>query len=698
MKFFKISLFIIIATYSTWVFAQNSITPKIIEEISSLSIKLAELEAKKTALDFITSIASAKLEKPLHASNDLSELQKIENEIVLAIKDQAAPSIFDEKIVTLNQENQKLKDEIKTKKTEYFKLLDTIPTLEKEFGFSYGSTIFRSPDGNSEAYILGTIFVTIFMILFIAIIKVISIRRRWRAMEPERTILFRWLGFGWLLPILICSCQLGKPIEIEFFNPNKIMEVEKQTLEDKLKKQSLSVDNASFDFEKKIESEPTIEPLLRKCAEYLEGFKYGVNLKVVYERVRTELAKSMRALEILKEESIKLKRTNSFKEQIFLSLFVAAIFFAVVFICWTKVHSAINSKVCPRCFEFGTLIPVPGNNKLLQCTSKLCKDNTFRLPQRFQGFSKLSFPMIGCVSAGKTHWLLNIYSLNRKGSSSTKKKAALYKIEAIDNDEFDIRERALAIQTSGGGSVQPNIQTATPPLIFALKDNKNLPLGLPDLLRSRGLSLCFDYAGELRSEIESYKKTQDMVSRSNGIVFFLDVMNVDKSQIDFTNLKNNKWVGDINVNLSDTQFQTNVIVGKTYADFIIARNLSEPSPLDIPVAICLSKIDLLPFQGPLKGSYGEKLLKELVNCEHPTDRWSFSTILDRSNIIRNYLPLIFANKGMIEIFDQKFGSNYMFFPVANRGLDPDLSFGEPFGVMEPLLWLQHMHGYNVLDS
>jgi hypothetical protein len=696
MKFFKIILFLIISTYSTWVFAQNSVSPKFVEEISSLSIKLAELEAKKTVLDFVATIAAAKLEKPLNASNDLSELQKIENEIVLAIKDQVAPSIFDEKIATLNQENQKLKDEIKTKKTEYFKLLDTIPTLEKEFGFSYGSTNFRSPEGNSGAYFLGTILVTIFMILFIAKIKVISIRRRWRAMEPERTILFRWLGFGWLLPILICSCQSGKTIEIDFFNLNKIMEVEKKTLEDKLKKQRLSVDNASLDFEKKIQSEPTIEPLLLKCAEYLEGFKYGVNLKVVFEKVRTELAKSMRSLEILKEESIKLKRTNSFKEKIFLSLFVAAIFFAVVFICWTKVHSAINSKVCPRCFEFGTLIPVPGNNKLLQCTSKLCKDNTFRLPQRFQGFSKLSFPMIGCLSSGKTHWLLNIYSLNRKGSVSTKKKAALYKIDAIDNDEFDNRERDLAIQTSGGGSVQPNIQTATPPLIFALKDNKNLPLGLPDLLRSRGLSLCFDYAGELRQE--RYKDTQEMVSRSNGIVFFLDVMNVDKSQIDFTNWKNNKWVENIKVNLNDTKFQTNVIVGKTYADFIIARNLTEPSPLDIPVAICLSKIDLLPFQGPLKGTYGEKFLKELEECEHPPNRWSFSTIFNRSNIIRNYLPLIFANKGMIEIFDQKFGSNYMFFPVANRGLDPDLSFGEPFGVMEPLLWLQHMHGFNVLDS
>jgi hypothetical protein len=189
-----------------------------------------------------------------------------------------------------------------------------------------------------------------------------------------------------------------------------------------------------------------------------------------------------------------------------------------------------------------------------------------------------------------------------------------------------------------------------------------------------------------------------MIARSNGIVFFLDVINIDKSQIDFTNQKNNKLEPYLITNNYDTQFQTDVIIGKTYSDFVIARNLTEPNPLDIPVAICLSKIDLLPFQGPLKGSYGEKFLKELEKCIHPANKWSLSTIIDRSNIIRNYLPLIFANKGMIEIFDQKFGSNYMFFPVANRGLDPDLSFGDPFGVMEPLLWLQHMHGFNVLDA
>ena len=165
-----------------------------------------------------------------------------------------------------------------------------------------------------------------------------------------------------------------------------------------------------------------------------------------------------------------------------------------------------------------------------------------------------------------------------------------------------------------------------------------------------------------------------------------------------TNSKNTKMEYKLSTNNYDTKDQTDDFVGTAYSNFIAARNLTEPSPLDIPVAICLSKIDLLPFQGPLKGAYGEKILKELVNCEHPTNRWSFSTILNRSNIIRNYLPLIFANKGMIEIFDQKFGSNYMFFPVANRGLDSDLSFGEPFGVMEPLLWLQHMHGFNVLDA
>ncbi|MEI7489218.1 MAG: hypothetical protein WCJ72_17765, partial [Chryseobacterium sp.] len=647
MKFIKLIVLIIVATFSTWVFAQNNESPKLIAELSRLKLRLAEAEAKKSALDFFLLNAFKEPEKLKHDSKDLNSLQKIENEIMQAIIDQAADTFFGEQIVSLDQKNKTLEEAVINKEKQYYQLLYSIPDSEKEFRFIYDKEIVHPPLSKSRYYLIITIIVILVTLILIAQMNVLSVRKKWRAREPEWTFLFKWVGFGWLLPILICSCQSGKVIEIEFFNPQNLLEIEIQQLKDSIKKQENLVENNSLEFDKRMEIKQTKEPIFRKSKDYLEAFKYEENLTIAFDKMHNEFTKKQDILSKLKEESITKKRNSSINETIFLSLLIGSLFFGGVFISWSMVNALNNSKVCPRCFEFGTLVQSPESKDELKCTSEFCKDNSFRLPKRFQNFTKLSFPMISCGSAGKTHWLLNIYSMNRKGYISIKKNAALYKIDVIDNKEFNIRERALAEQTSGGASIQPTLATTTPPLIFSLKDNKNLPLGFPDALRSRGLSLCFDYAGEVR--LDRYKETQDMIARSNGIVFFLDVINIDKSQIDFTNRKNNKLDQLLMTNNYDTQFQTDVIVGKTYADFVIARDLTEPNPLDLPVAICLSKIDLLPFQGPLKGTYGEKFLKELENCKHPANKWSLSTIMDRSDIIRNYLPLIFANKGMIEI-------------------------------------------------
>jgi hypothetical protein len=105
------------------------------------------------------------------------------------------------------------------------------------------------------------------------------------------------------------------------------------------------------------------------------------------------------------EESITKKRNSYINEMIFLSLLIGSFFFGGVFISWSMVNALNNSKVCPRCFEFGTLVQSPESKDELKCTSEFFKDNSFRLTKRFQNFTKLSFPMISCGSAGKTHWL-----------------------------------------------------------------------------------------------------------------------------------------------------------------------------------------------------------------------------------------------------------------------------------------------------
>jgi hypothetical protein len=54
-----------------------------------------------------------------------------------------------------------------------------------------------------------------------------------------------------------------------------------------------------------------------------------------------------------------------------------------------------------------------------------------------------------------------------------------------------------------------------------------------------------------------------------------------------------------------------------------------------------------------------------------------------------------------QILDQRFKGQYLFFPLTPVNIEPselgikrlaDRSF-HPFGVLDPILWLLHMHGY-----
>lgn len=695
MKFVKIFVVVIGLSHFSLVFGQIDFPFKSIDQLIDRNLELAESNSRISSYDFITDISGFVGDKPLHDSKVLSELNVIQNEIALAVRNKSAPYIFEKKTNDIISENEKIKNDLKEKKINYYKILSSISGLEKEFGFFYEKQILIPMPSYSNIYLVLIIIISFLFLVFLVKVKVISFRRWWRSREPERTILFRWIGLSFLFSIFICSCQREMTVGYERYDFSKAIELENLALEDKFKVSKNRISDKEMMFKNKLQDHKEIEPLLLKCFSYFEVFKFRDYLRFEINKCDAEVIKIQSDIESLKSESIKSRQNILKNEQFFLGGLLILLVFSGLFFFWVFSDLKKCSNLCPRCFESDTLVQAPEDKNQLMCTSVFCKENNFRLPKRFKSFPKISFPMLGVGSAGKTHWLLNLYSLNRKSSSSSKKLSALFSMDVLNNPEFNKREQSLVQQTSGGASVQPVLSFTAPPLIFSLNDNQNLPLGLPYLFRSDGLSFCFDYAGELRQE--RYKETQDLVSRSNGIVFFLDVMNVDKKQIDFTNWKNNKLNENIQLNNYNIQDQTDV-VGSTYSDFVIKRGLTEPNPLDLPVAVCLSKIDLLPFQGPLKGAYGDKFLQQLESCKHPPNRWSLSTIMNRSDIIRNYLPLIFAHKGIIQIFDQKFGSNYMFFPLANRGLDSNLSYGDPFGVMEPLLWLQHMHGFNVLDA
>lgn len=81
----------------------------------------------------------------------------------------------------------------------------------------------------------------------------------------------------------------------------------------------------------------------------------------------------------------------------------------------------------------------------------------------------------------------------------------------------------------------------------------------------------------------------------------------------------------------------------------------------------------------------------------------------RSELVGELRNTIWTDWDIEDRFRQVFGDRFLFFPMSPVGLPPrgvtdpdiidDLSqrMIEPYGILEPLLWLLHMNGYPVLS-
>jgi hypothetical protein len=69
------------------------------------------------------------------------------------------------------------------------------------------------------------------------------------------------------------------------------------------------------------------------------------------------------------------------------------------------------------------------------------------------------------------------------------------------------------------------------------------------------------------------------------------------------------------------------------------------------------------------------------------------------------LSVMFPGWDLARTLRENFGSNYLFFPLTPVGLvEKELGVEDltqrtiaPFGVLGPILWLLHMHGYSMFN-
>jgi hypothetical protein len=192
----------------------------------------------------------------------------------------------------------------------------------------------------------------------------------------------------------------------------------------------------------------------------------------------------------------------------------------------------------------------------------------------------------------------------------------------------------------------------------------------------------FDFSGEVMFRQLEMDQVRRRALLFDGFILFLDPTQV--------------LGGGRGLSIMD---QNNALL-KFKEEMRAVRSLAEGKSIDVPIAVCLSKLDLLVTKNPM-GDASRRWVQDLRDTMF--DRVSLDLIHARSQQCARVLPMMFPGWKLERELRENFGGRFMFFPVTPVGLEEgelgveDLSRRTfaPFGVLEPILWLLHMHGYCV---
>jgi hypothetical protein len=365
-----------------------------------------------------------------------------------------------------------------------------------------------------------------------------------------------------------------------------------------------------------------------------------------------------------------------------LGVFVGFVLFAGAFLFVRRqrvADAALRSRqsnICPCCLGKNTLVskevvqdPRYPEPKYLVCTTEACE---FEFPASYTLEPRLSFPTAGVPTSGKTFWLVTAYDmiLNDKPMPCTLKHAP-----SIADQAFDaLIQQTLVAHQAPRGTKNERINY---PLIFHATDH--------DAWGKNGsLVNIFDFGGELMGK----RVVDDVIRRralaSEGFAYFLDPTQVQAGA------KGNA--------MGTTLSEQKTALSAYYNEMRQSRGLDEGAPIREPIAICISKLDLIERHSPW-GSASHAWLEEMRSTfEEPM---SLPVLEQRSELCRKSLRMLFPGWDLASALEKNFGDRYMFFPMTPVGLD---QLGEtnlrkrnfaPVGILEPLIWLLHMHGFKV---
>ena len=221
------------------------------------------------------------------------------------------------------------------------------------------------------------------------------------------------------------------------------------------------------------------------------------------------------------------------------------------------------------------------------------------------------------------------------------------------------------------GTAATQRQRIPHPLVFNFRDRDWLG-------RSNPLVNIFDYSGEVTSDmgVDDYRRRRAL--DADGYLFFLDPTYPSQPQAKAL-----------------TSF---------HEDLRLVKGVQSGRRLRTPVALCVSKIDLLVNQTyalPGGGDAIQWFYDELARSIRRARRWT------GGHSVTLAVGIAIAGNLLAGLGDRASGGGAfrradLFFPLTPVGLDGrgeiDLSLRtiSPFGMLEPLVWLLEMNGYSIL--
>jgi hypothetical protein len=285
---------------------------------------------------------------------------------------------------------------------------------------------------------------------------------------------------------------------------------------------------------------------------------------------------------------------------------------------------------------------------------------------------KLCFPTLGVPRAGKTHWLAMTYwQLNRGNYPRSVRFERVRPVETASGEDFDRIVEQILISRLGTTGTQG---TRIPhPLVFNFADRDRW--GPSSLLVN-----IFDYSGEVTATlgVDDYRRRRAM--EADGYFFFLDPTLPAEPQAK--------------------------ALAEFREDLRLVKGVSGSRGIRLPLALCVSKIDLLAKQSyalPDGGDAVARFYEELAQIDPTGEAMTLDVIEARSRLTARLSSTIWPGWQVQRTVEDVFRERLLFFPMTPVGLDgrgeSDLSLRTiaPFGLLEPLAWLLHRNGYPVLE-